>query len=59
MDSQNDLIQKLMISKKIMDRHNQMPRGNSSGMDMSSFSAPMVEQYDAPNASYKIGRAHV
>lgn len=54
MDLQNDLIQKLMISKKIMDRHNQMPRGNSSGMDMSSFSAPMVEQYDAPSASYNI-----
>jgi hypothetical protein len=54
MDPQNDLIQKLMISKKIMDRHNQMPRGNSSGMDMSSFSAPMVEQYEAPNASYNI-----
>ena len=54
MDPQNDLIQKLMISKKIMDRHNQIPRGNSSGMDMSSFSAPMVEQYEAPNASYNI-----
>lgn len=54
MNSENDLIQKLMISKKIMDRHNQMPRGNSSGIDTSSFSAPMVEQYEAPNASYNI-----
>ena len=54
MNSENDLIQKLMISKKIMDRHNQMPRGQSSGTDMSSFSAPMVEQYEAPNASYNI-----
>ena len=54
MNSENDLIQKLMVSKKIMDRHTQMPRGQSSGMDMSSFSAPMVEQYEAPNASYNI-----
>ena len=54
MNSENDLIQKLMVSKKIMDRHNQMPRGQSSGIDTSSFSAPMVEQYEAPNASYNI-----
>jgi hypothetical protein len=54
MNSENDLIQKLMVSKKIMDRHNQMPRGNSSGIDTSSFSAPMVEQYEAPSASYNI-----
>lgn len=43
-----------MVSKKIMDRHNQMPRGQSSGIDTSSFSAPMVEQYEAPSASYNI-----
>ena len=54
MNSENDLIQKLMVSKKIMDRHNQMPRGQSSGIDTSTFSAPMVEQYEAPNASYNI-----
>lgn len=54
MNSENDLIQKLMISKKIMDRHNQIPRGNSSGIDSSLFLAPMVEQYEAPNASYNI-----
>lgn len=54
MNSQNDLIQKLMISKKIMDRHNEMPRGQSSGIDTSSFSAPMVEQFETPNASYNI-----
>lgn len=54
MNSENDLIQKLMVSKKIMDRHNQMPRGNSSEIDTSSFSAPMVEQYEVPSASYNI-----
>ena len=54
MNSENDLIQKLMVSKKIMDRHNQIPRGQSSGIDTSSFSAPMVEQYEAPSASYNI-----
>jgi len=28
----NDLMQKLAISKKIMDKHNEVPRGQSSGL---------------------------
>ena len=59
MNSENDLIQKLMVSKKIMDRHNQIPRGQSSGLDTSTFSAPMVEQYDAPIAKYDIPQEYV
>jgi len=47
----NDLIQKLMISKKIMDKHNEMPRSQSSS---SSLSSPMVEEYSVPNAKYNI-----
>lgn len=54
MNSQDDLIQKLMISKKIMDKHNQMPRGQSSGIDTTSFSSPMVEEFEAPAAKYNI-----
>jgi hypothetical protein len=48
----NDLIQKLMISKKIMDKHKEMPRGNA-GADI-SYSAPMVEEFSAPNAKFNI-----
>jgi len=48
----NDLIQKLMISKKIMDKHKEIPRGNASA-DI-SYSAPMVEEFSAPNAKFNI-----
>lgn len=55
MNSENDLMQRLMISKKIMDRHNQMdksgekPRGNTYDV-----SAPMVEDYQPVSAQYNI-----
>jgi hypothetical protein len=57
MTNENDLIQKLMISKKIMDKHNEVPRGSSRGGFSSmneSFSAPSVADYDVPQASYNI-----
>ena len=41
----NDLMQKLAISKKIMDKHNEVPRGNSSA------SLPITENV---NANYNI-----
>ena len=41
----NDLMQKLAISKKIMDKHNEVPRGNSSS------SLPITENV---NANYNI-----
>lgn len=44
----NDLIQKLMVSKKIMDRHNEMPRGNQG------IGSPIVEEFNVPNAQYNI-----
>ena len=51
MGSENDLIQKLMISKAIMDKHNNIPRtGNSSGV----LNAPSVESYEAPTAKYNV-----
>lgn len=52
MNSEQDLIQKLMISKKIMEKHNDMGRNGiqSSG----SMSAPMVEDYQPVQANYNL-----
>ena len=44
----SDLMQKLAISKKIMDVHNNIQRGAASP------SMPMVENFDTPAASYNI-----
>lgn len=55
MNSENDLMQKLMISKKIMDKHNGIGRGNARNVDMNDgYSSPMVEDYQAPIAKYNI-----
>lgn len=52
MNSEQDLIQKLMISKKIMEKHNEMGRnGNQSSGGMSS---PMVEDYQQIQATYNL-----
>ena len=52
MNSEQDLIQKLMISKKIMEKHNDMGRNGiqSSG----GSSAPMVENYQPIQATYNL-----
>jgi len=52
MNSEADLIQKLMISKQIMDKHNQTPRGSMPSMD--SYSSPEVESYEPVGAKYNI-----
>jgi hypothetical protein len=52
MTNENDLIQKLMVSKKIMERHDTMGRGNS-GRNI-DFTTPQVENYDAPKATYNL-----
>jgi hypothetical protein len=62
MTNENDLIQKLMISKKIMDKHNEVPRGSSRGGFSSmneSFSAPSVADYETPQASYNIPQEYL
>jgi len=41
----NDLMAKLAVSKKIMDRHQVIPRGNASGTP--NYNTPMVENYEA------------
>ena len=44
----NDLMQKLAISKKIMDVHSGIQRGTATA------STPIVENFETPNASYNI-----
>ncbi len=51
MGTEQDLIQKLMISKKIMDKHNQTPRTTNPNMDTIS---PEVQSFNTPNANYNI-----
>lgn len=48
----DQLLQKLAISKKIMDRHNEMGRGKSD----SGYSSPQTtfEEYEIPQAKYNI-----
>jgi len=48
----DDLIQKLMISKKIMDKHNQMPRRQTD--DNIGVSNPVLEDFTPVNASYNL-----
>ena len=43
---------KLALSKKIMDRHQVIPRGNASGTP--NYNTPMVENYEAVPATYNI-----
>ena len=43
----SDLMQKLAMSKQIMDRHKEMPRGQSAGM-------PNMVNESIPNAKYNI-----
>lgn len=45
------LLQKLMISKQIMDKHNSIGRGNTSPMIRESSD---VQNFDVPNAKYNI-----
>jgi hypothetical protein len=49
MNSEAELLQRLMVSKKIMEKHNQIGRGQVREM-----AAPVVEGYDAVPATYNI-----
>ena len=51
MTNENELIQRLMVSKKIMEKHGNMPRGGVQG---NVLTAPMVEDYSAPTANYNL-----
>lgn len=55
MNSEAELLQKLMVSKKIMEKHNDMGRGQARNISMGNeFSSPMVENYEAPTARYNL-----
>ena len=54
MRTENDLIQKLMVSKKIMDRHKEMPRGGVNESDVMMMSNPDVEDFTPVPATYNI-----
>ena len=54
MRTENDLIQKLMISKKIMDKHKEMPRGSVNESDVMMMSNPDVENFTPVPATYNI-----
>ena len=52
MNSESELLQKLMVSKKIMEKHNDMGRGQTRDVNLGS--SPMVESYEAPPAKYNL-----
>lgn len=50
MPTEQDLIQKLMVSKKIMDKHNQISRGSTPNIP----STPVLEDYQPVQGTYNI-----
>lgn len=54
MNSEAELLQKLMISKKIMEKHDDIGRGQSRNISMGDYSSPIVESFDAPAAKYNL-----
>ena len=54
MNTEQDLMQRLAVSKKIMEKHSQM--GRSSGGPNQS---PMVEEYQPVNANYNLPQEFV
>jgi hypothetical protein len=56
MNSEDELLQRLVISKKIMEKHNDMGRGQARDVNMGgeSYSSPVVEDYQAPAAKYNL-----
>ena len=47
------LMEKLAVSKKIMDAHNRIPTGGASS-SMSSYNTPSVENYEPVKGTYNI-----
>jgi hypothetical protein len=60
MNSKNDLIQKLMVSKAIMDKHKQMPRSGANGIMTEEYTeprkinAPELESFNPVTANYNL-----
>jgi hypothetical protein len=53
MNTENELIQKLMVSKAIMDKHQGIKRGSVDSLALTN-NIPTVEGYEPVNASYNI-----
>jgi len=53
MTNELSLMEKLVVSKKIMDAHNNTPRGNASP-SMNSYNSPSVENYEPVRGTYNI-----
>jgi hypothetical protein len=53
MTNELSLMEKLAVSKKIMDAHNRIPTGGAS-QSMNSYNSPSVENYEPVKASYNI-----
>jgi hypothetical protein len=58
MSNEMDLLQKLAISKKIMDAHNRIPTGGAS-QSINSYNSPSVENYEPVRASYNIPQEYL
>lgn len=52
MTNEDELLQKLMISKKMMDIHNKIPRSGQN--PVGNYNIPEVEKFDTPSANYNI-----
>lgn len=55
----NDLMQKLLVSKQIMDRHKEMPRGQVTESSISLPSTPLVEDFQPVQGSYNIPQEYM
>ena len=53
MTNELSLMEKLAVSKKIMDAHNKIPTGSASS-SMSSYNTPSVENYEPVRGTYNI-----
>lgn len=60
MNSEAELLQRLMISKKIMEKHDNIDRGQARNItSQDSYSSPMVESYDAIPATYNLPQEYL
>jgi hypothetical protein len=53
MTNELSLMEKLAVSKKIMDAHNRIPTGGAS-LSMNSYNSPSVENYEPVRGNYNI-----
>tara|TARA_R110000868_G_scaffold84760_2_gene238776 strand:+ start:3198 stop:3809 length:612 start_codon:yes stop_codon:yes gene_type:complete len=59
MSAEQDLINKLIISKQIMQKHDTMGRGGSQSIPSQSMSSPMVEDFTPVSANYNLPQEYL